>query len=322
MEESGNPKSLDIAHDQVVCTLFEGDFHYGVAALVNSLIRAKFQGLIWVGHREELPAWTRGLTVLPTGCFDVGGASLYFEKVNPDKHFGQFKPDFLSSLIDRGIVRRALWYFDPDITIRCSWSFFEMWVEHGVSLCQEITMGTMPSTHPIRCAWIKLARAAGWGDPVRQQERYYNSGFVGMVVEHAEFLRAWQNAVKLANSTGIKSRTFQKGNRQQIFFTIDQDSLNVATMYANVPISAIGPEGMSFIPGGFTMFHAVGAPKPWRKQFLTAVLKGVRVNNGDRHFLACADGPVHAYSASHLKFLKIQAAIAGLIGRFYRKDWS
>src|SRR3954468_19797485 len=123
MAESGNPTSFDITHDQVVCTLFEGDFHYGVAVLVNSLIRAKFQGLIWVGCREDLPTWTKELTVLPNGCFDVGGASLYFEKVNTDKHFGQFKPDFLSSLIDRGIARRALWYFDPDITVRCSWSF-------------------------------------------------------------------------------------------------------------------------------------------------------------------------------------------------------
>ena len=152
MEVSGaaTPSSIPPTHDQVVCTLFEGDFHYGVAALANSIIRRGFRGLIWVGHRGALPAWTNGLLKLPNGLFEVGGAVLGFEEIATKTHFTQFKPEFMATLFRKGIAKKFLWYFDPDITVRCSWNFFEQWVEFGVGLCEDVTMGTMPSTHPIR----------------------------------------------------------------------------------------------------------------------------------------------------------------------------
>ena len=105
---------------------------------------------------------------------------LGFETIESSRHFGQFKPEFLKRVIDQGIAGHNIWYFDPDITVRCGWGFFEMWVRHGVCLCQEIAMGTMPSRHPIRAEWMRMAREAGWSEPRRDQERYYNSGFVGL----------------------------------------------------------------------------------------------------------------------------------------------
>ena len=42
---------------QVVCTLAEGHYFYGVAALVNSLVSSGFEGDFVVGFRGERPKW-------------------------------------------------------------------------------------------------------------------------------------------------------------------------------------------------------------------------------------------------------------------------
>jgi hypothetical protein len=308
-----------IANDDVICSLFEGHFHFGVAALINSIVRAGFKGLFWIGCRGALPPWTAPLKRRDDGLFKVGEALLGFETIDGSRHFGQFKPEFLSRTIEQGIARRFLWYFDPDITVRCPWSFFEMWVRHGVCLCQEITMGTMPSRHPFRCEWMRMARDAGWSEPLRQQERYYNSGFVGLDIAHRGFLEQWKAAVRLANANGVAPEQFQKGGRHQVFFTIDQDSLNIATMYADAPFTTIGPEGMGFVDGGFTMYHSVGKSKAWRKRYLRALFRGLPPTSGEKHFVACADGPIRLYSAWALRSLRMRAGIAAFLGRFYRR---
>jgi hypothetical protein len=320
MAEPGAPSTaLPQGHNQVVCSLFEGDFHFGAAALINSIVRGGFKGLFWIGCRGELPRWTAPLKRRGDGLFEVGEALLGFETFERARHFGQFKPEFLSSVIDRGIDRRNLLYFDPDITVRCSWSFYEMWVRHGVCICQEHTMGTMPQLHPLRAEWMRIAREAGWGEPARLQERYYNSGFVGLDIAHRAFLEQWIAAIRLANANGVAPNQFQKGSREQVFFTVDQDTMNIATMYADVPISAIGPEGMSFIPGGFTMYHSVGRAKAWRKKFLRGALRGLPPTHGEKHFLNCVDGPLHPYSPAALSGMRRRARIAALVGRFYSR---
>jgi hypothetical protein len=319
-EPSPPSRGPSLAHDQVICSLFEGDFHIGVAALINSIVRSGFKGLFWIGYRGVLPPWTAPLKRREDGLFEVGDALLGFETIESSRHFGQFKPDFLTRTIDQGIARRYIWYFDPDITVRCSWSFYEMWVRHGVSLCQEQAMGQMPSRHPIRAEWMRMAREAGWGEPQREQERYYNSGFVGLDIDNRGFLAQWIAAVRLANSNGVAPNQFQKGGRDQAFFTVDQDTLNIATMFAGVPLSPIGPEGMGFIHGGFTMYHSVGRAKAWRKKFLRSCLQGSPPTNGEKHFLACADGPLHPYSAAALRGLRMRAGVAAFLGRFYRKS--
>jgi hypothetical protein len=189
-------------------------------------------------------------------------------------------------------------------------------VKFGVCLCQEITTGTMPSDHPIRCEWKDLAYDAGWGEPVHQQERYYNSGFVGLHIDRREFLNIWMAANQLAATVGIKRNLFSHGTRTSIFYGIDQDTMNIASMYSKEPLTTIGPEGMGFIGGGFTMYHTAGGKKPWRKKFIRSALTGIPPWNGDKHFLECADGPIQPYSAKQLKKLRRHARYAALIGRF------
>jgi hypothetical protein len=319
MSEEIAPKHELPSHDQVVCTLYEGDFHLGVAVLINSIVRGGFRGLFWVGNRGDLPPWTSQLPRRDDGLFQVGDALLGFETIENSRHFGQFKPEFLSSTIDQGIARKYIWYFDPDITVRCDWSFYERWIRHGVCICQEITMGTMASNHPLRCEWMELARNAGWGEPFRQQERYYNSGFVGMNIEHRKYLDTWKAAVRLANAAGVKRDQFQKGTRAQTFYTVDQDTMNIATMYTQEPLTTIGPEGMGWVAGGFTMYHILGPKKPWRKNFLRSVFSGDPPAGGDKFYFLYADGPLQPYTVWQLRKKRWAILWAALIGRFFRR---
>jgi hypothetical protein len=179
----------------------------------------------------------------------------------------------------------------------------------------------MPSNDPIRCEWIEAARKAGWKQPVRLQERYYNGGFAGLSIEHKSFLDVWVAGNELARTAGVDQARIQHGTRASTFFSTDQDALNIATMFSDAPLSAIGPEGMGFVDGGFTMYHSVGGAKPWRKKFLRSALKGVPPWNGDKHFLECADdGPVRPYSDSRLRAMRGSVAVASLISRFYRRS--
>jgi hypothetical protein len=316
----GSERDFPPSHDQVVCSLFEGHYHQGFAVLLNSLLAGGFSGLVWAGYRGELPRWTAQLKQLGPALFELPNqARLGFEELTPSVHFANYKPQWMLHLIRRGIVRKSLWYFDPDITVRCSWKFFEKWVGFGVSLVSDNINGSMPPRHPLRCMWVEAARQAGFGEPVAPQTRYFNSGFVALNVEYASFLDRWEAVLGLVEKGGTDMVGFMPGLREDAFYASDQDALNLTVMYSVEPISAIGPEGMGFVPGGFTMYHSVGTPKPWRKQFVRRALQAMPPTNGDKHFLKLADGPIQPFTPAELGKMRRAALIGSIIGRFYVK---
>jgi hypothetical protein len=304
--------------DQVVCTLYEGNYHFGVGALLNSLVAGGFSGLVWAGYRGKLPPWIDQLSEVGEQLFQLpNGGQLKFEKLDTKVHFANYKPDLMLNLIRRGVATKLLWYFDPDITVQCSWGFMRKWAECGVSICSDITNGYMPEKHPLRCMWEDVARNAGWGPPVAAQTRYFNSGFVGLDIAYVSFVERWKRAIEIAVEKGADLRNFMLGTREDVYYVVDQDSFNLATMYAIEPISAIGPEGMGFIHGGFTMFHSVGSPKPWNKGHVLSALRGITTSRADKHFLACASAPIRLYSPGKFRVMLLGASAGALIGRFY-----
>ena len=76
---------------QIVCTLFEGHYHYGVGALINSLHASGFKGRMICGHRGSEPSWANAARQLRDGI------EVSFVPVGTNVHFSNYKPQFLSA---------------------------------------------------------------------------------------------------------------------------------------------------------------------------------------------------------------------------------
>jgi hypothetical protein len=308
------------SQDLIVCTLFEGDYHFGVAALVNSLSEHGFAGCISIGYRGLLPPWVDQLRKsADSDQYKVGErVSLRFIHLDTKVHFANFKPCFMQQLLREQPSCKSIWYFDPDIVIRCPWSFYLQWASYGIALCEDVTNGTMPSNHPIRLKWIELGSTIGLKTPI-SLSRYYNSGFISLPATYSNFLDVWQDLIRLAEVSGTDTSLFGTGSRIQPFYGVDQDALNIAAMFSGHPLTTIGPEGMDLVPGGFTMFHALGSPKPWRKNMLLSALRGVPPSGSDKAFLSHMEQPIKPYSSIRLAGKRLSCLMGALIGRFYRK---
>ena len=118
---------------------------------------------------------------------------------------------------------------------------------------------------------------------------------------------------------GVDLTAFMHVNRPHPFCSPDQDSLNIMAMAAEPHLSTIGPEGMDFIPGGFTMSHAVGSPKPWRKNYLLSALNGSGPSAADKAFWDNAAAPIEVFPPFVIRRRRATIRLASLIGRFYHR---
>ncbi|BAY60607.1 hypothetical protein NIES22_06660 [Calothrix brevissima NIES-22] len=318
-----------------ICTLFEGNYHYGVGALTNSLYHHGFRGIIWVGYRGELPPWAQPINKYENyqEYIVADGCAIRFIKLETDYHLTNYKPNFMLSLWQEFCPdAEALFYFDPDIVIKCRWSYFEEWVSYGVALCEDIN-SPIPHSHPLRMAWRRFYEPHGFNFNLNT-DTYVNGGFIGLTKREQDFLDNWlkiqeimapkirglQNAnpgLQKANQSRNINSTFEEVGRHFLFDKTDQDALNIALISTSCPVSLIGKEGMDIIPGGFTMSHALGSIKPWRKQMFLSSLQGKRLTLADKQYWGYTQSPIKLYSNNDFFWKKLDLMCAKIIGRFF-----
>lgn len=305
----------------VVVTLFEGQYHLGLGALVNSLYRHGFRGTIYAGYRGDLPPWTQDLKTESTFSeYTVSdGCTIRFVKLETKLHLTNYKPEFILKVWEElHPDADRIFYFDPDIVIRCRWSFYEEWSQYGVGLVQEVVAQNMPSNHPIRCMWKDFLGKINLSAR-NELSQYFNGGFVAINKQHMEFVHCWRQIMhEMGNEVDLSK--FIPGDRTSPFNMTDQDGLNMAAMATSCPLSTIGPEGMDFVGGGFTMSHAVGSPKPWAKKFIRCALRGIPPSLPDKGWLSNCSEPIAVLNRNTFKLTNLHCRIASVIGRFVRRS--
>jgi hypothetical protein len=304
------------------CTLFEGNYHLGLGALFNSLFRNGFRGTLFAGYRGELPPWATPVSTTDgiTDFAVADGGRIRFVCLDTTRHLASYKPTFMREVFERFLQPDdILCYFDPDITIKCRWSFFEEWVQNGLALVEDCTFPYLPSDHPLRYLWLKVAKSAGL-TPVRSPSRYYNSGFVGVSGGLRHVLSVWESLLDVATKAfGYDPNLLASADRTSPWQATDQDVLNIVVMTVDAPLSTLGPDGMDFRPGGYVMAHAVNAPKPWARDYLKFALHGKPPNLSDKGFWDNVEHPIRLFpeSVARKRSLVLKAAIA--MGRLWHR---
>ena len=303
----------------VFCTLYEGDYHYGVAALLNSLVQSGFTGKFVIGHRGPQPPWMKQLKTDAAGRSYLGEIEVVCEAINTPWLLAHVKPRFMLDIFDRLVpAAMTVTYADPDIVLHAPWSFFESWMSHGVILCEDCCFPTIAHNHYLRKCWTEFIENSLTEKTQTPVGRYYNSGFVGATREQHGFVELWRRALEALPSAGVPLETFKPGTRFDPFFGTDQDALNMAVMIQPDAISTLGTEGMGFTAGMAVMWHAVDSPKPWRCHYLRQLLiTGKRVSTSHREFWRHAAGPVKAWTPWRLRGKRLTLFVTIVLSRFY-----
>ena len=309
-----------------ICTLFEGSYHFGVGALVNSLCKSGFCGTAFVGYRGNLPEW---ISQLKTARNAAGHAvsqvtesvSITFVPVGGTRHLTNEKADFMLRILDEldpGVDK--VFYFDPDIICIGPWNFFEQWVNEGVALVIDGNF-PMPQKHPVRCAWHRFFEPHGMQFGGTAKDYYFNCGYLGVARADRNFLEAWKKIQDLIEPEGILNLPIGLGgapaykqHRSYPFWLCDQDALNIAADLEGMNISPMGSEAMGWKQPYHFLLHACGSPKPWVNTVLRESLRGKSPDAlMSFRFFEFFDGPIRVMSPEEIRRRKTHVRIAGAI---------
>ena len=312
-----------------ICTLFEGHYHHGVAALTNSLYSQGYRGVIYAGYRGELPPWSSEATenqiIHWPGARTLSvaqGLQVHFLRLDTDYHLTNYKPDFMLRLW-QGLAAGsdAMFYFDPDIVVTKPWLLFEEWVGCGVALCEDVN-SPVAMHHPVRTAWRKHFNPIGFTLSFKEAI-YANGGFVGVRKENCRFLEIWQGLQEaMAPVIGGLSRSSLTGPDPSLFAPFgktDQDALNAAVEAWDGTVSFVGKEGMAFNDGAYLMSHALGKQKPWLVKPVVQSIAGRPPRKADRDYWQSSIGPILSHPAGLVRRRQFAIKVATLISRFYSR---
>jgi hypothetical protein len=296
-----------------IITLFEGHYHLGAAALINSLHAAGFSGTFICGHRGPRPAWAANTDAIRDRI------EVRWVEVAATVHLTYHKPAFLRECWQQQCAdAEQLYYFDPDIVLKAPWPVIERWAQDGIALVEDVN-ANFPARHPYQLAWRDFFARHDL-KTVRALDRYYNAGFIGLPRAHASLLDLWARVIEHAHVEIGNLGALKNSGPHALFHSADQDALNMALLLGDFPINAAGPEGMDFLPGGHLLSHAAGGAKPWRGGFLRDALRGRPPGPAQKNFYAYADGPLPVFSKGLLARRRASLKLAALIGRFYRRS--
>ena len=304
-----------------LCTLFEGHYHFGVAALANSLLASGFEGDLFAGYRGALGAWITGHDRFnaSTGQLQLSDTfSLHFVKLDTPLFFTYYKAAFMREVMDKHAPHAdVVAYIDPDIVVKCPWIDMAPWFEDGIGLAEDVNWN-FPVRHPKRTMWRNWFAPHGVVQR-RELDRYYNAGFLSVPREHGDFLSllAWMCGLVADYNAGRKN--IKAGNAPDLFHSTDQDALNFALTAHEAPLNTIGSEAMDFASGGYYLSHAIGGPKPWQGKHIRLALKGRPPSAAVKAYYDFANHPIQPYVSWRLTLRRLSLHVGSAIGRFYRK---
>jgi hypothetical protein len=312
-------KAFDMAsekmrHKEIIVCLFDGDYNLGAAALINSLVKSNFKGLIDIGHRGDVPVWVNQLESAGENQFYASkDVVINFRQVDTRMHLGYYKPYFIKETFENYPDTNKVYYFDVDIVVRAPWRFFSDWLTKGLCLCLDNSFHFLHHTHPWRKQWRQLAPK---GDQSFNKINYYfNSGFLGIERESMALITRWIYYTEKYIENGGDVSCFVKDDYNHL--KGDQDLMNAAiTISPEIEISIVGKEGMGFTFPASVMEHAVGDTKPWNNDFFTQLIKtGRKPNSADKAFFINSKYPIKVFARYIYKIKKFDLYIASVFGR-------
>jgi hypothetical protein len=307
----------------VVCTLAEGRYFDGLAALANSLVRAGFEGSVVVGYRGSKPLWAGSLKIRDQAShvYEVSSAvDLHFVELAGTWHLNNLKAHLINQIFERNVDVDLVYYFDTDIFIKQAWSTLVEWARSGVVLVLDMADTYMSPHHVYRRAWQNLAAKQSLKS--RDFSGYVNGGCVGVNRAFAEFPRVWSVLMEELEREGADMQKMKNLSGRLEFARMDQDVLNATIMATDTPIALLGYEAMGLFPWcGEVMPHAVHYQKPWARNYIFDALRGFPPNRTYRDYWKFVDGPIRPFGEFELKKKKAAVAIARLIGLLHTRSF-
>lgn len=289
-----------------VCSITDKKFHVGTGVLINSLIRSGFRGKIYIAYFGSRPSWeSQAKHLLKSHGVEIEFVGI---DINILPHYA--KPIIIKYAMERGA--NPVFYIDSDIIVMQGWDFFLRWIDQGVALAGDVSFEFMSPNHPMRSYWRDLIAELGLQE--RDVVGYANSGFIGLTNEYSEIIDVWDRMIQYYGSR--RGGLDKKPKREPGFITIDQDLLNAAMMATKVPLSLVGPEGMSFRKSVGYMVHPVGTRKPWKKGYLKdLILYGKGMHFAARCHWSHVNGPLILETRLSRTLARIEMDATALLSR-------